>query len=134
MRLAASHRAGRSQMSTRTTVLAACVLALSLVFTLVAEARPPRDRSAPTTPTNLRITATGPTSISLAWNASTDNSSNWWYCVQRDGLGCFRVDPPQTTFTHLKLWPDSTYNYSIVAVDSAGNRSGASNTVTYTTP
>ena len=65
----------------------------------------------------------GPNSVSLAWNASTDNSSNWWYCVQRDGQGCFRVDPPQTTWTFPTLCPDTTFNYSVVALDSAGNRS-----------
>ncbi len=123
-------------MSVRSTALAVTVIALALVVNLAtaSAARAPRDRTAPTTPTNLRITASGPTSISIAWNASTDNSSNWWYCVQRDGLGCFRVDPPQTTFTLSKLWPNSTYNYSVVAIDAAGNRSGRSNTVTHKTP
>ncbi len=120
-------------MSIRSASLVATVVTLSLVFD-VATAAAPRDRTAPTTPTNLRITATGPSSISLAWNASRDNSSNWWYCVQRDGLGCFRVDPPQTTFTYPKLLPNTTFNYSVVAVDAAGNRSGRSNTVSYTTP
>jgi chitodextrinase len=122
-------------MSARTTVLAASVLALALVFSLTtAEARATSDRTAPTTPTNLRITSTGPTSISLAWDASTDNSSNWWYCIQRDGLGCMRVNPPQTTFSNSYLWPNTTFNYSVVALDAAGNRSGRSNTVSYTTP
>ncbi len=61
-------------------------------------------------------------------------SSNWWYCVQRDGLGCVRVDPPQTTVTFTKLWPGTTFNYSVVAIDANGHRSASSNTVTYTTP
>ena len=78
--------------------------------------------------------ASGPTSISLAWNPSTDNSANWWYCVQKNGAGCFRVNPPQTTFTQPKLWPGQTIAWSVVALDAAGNRSAASNTVTYTTP
>ena len=93
-------------MSVRTTVLAASVVALSLTFAAAASAwRAPSDRTSPTTPTNLRITASGPNSISLAWNAATDNSSNWWYCVRRDGLGCFRVDRPQTTISFTKLLP-----------------------------
>ena len=49
-------------------------------------------------------------------------------------MGCFRVNPPQTTFSNSKLWPDTKFNYSVVAVDAAGNRSGTSNTVSYTTP
>jgi chitodextrinase len=126
-------------MSVRSTALAASVLVLALVFSSAASAKrppppPPSDKTSPTTPTNLRITATGPTSLSLAWNASTDSSNNWWYCVRRDGLGCIRVDPPQTTVTFAKLWPNSTYNYSVIAIDAVGNRSGSSNTVSYTTP
>jgi hypothetical protein len=122
-------------MSVRSTVLAASVVALSLVFAAAASAwRAPSDRTSPTTPTNLRITATGPNSISLAWNAATDNSSNWWYCVRRDGQGCFRVDPPRTTISFAKLLPSTTFNYSVIAIDANGNRSGSSNTVSYTTP
>src|SRR5215208_6538523 len=129
-------------MSARSTVLAVCVLTLAFVVVSGAAAKkpvpppppppPPGDASAPSTPTNLRITATGPTSLSLTWDASTDNSSNWWYCVQSGSAGCFRVDPPQTTFTHPSLWPGTTYTFSVYAVDAVGNRSGNSNTVTYT--
>ena len=122
-------------MFVRSTVWAAGALVLALVFTAAAPAaRGGRDRHPPTTPTNLRITATGPTSISLAWNASTDNSSNWWYCVQRNGSGCVRVDPPNTTHTRNNLMPNTTHSFSVYAIDAAGNRSGNSNTVTYTTP
>lgn len=126
-------------MSVHRTALAASVLVLALVVISGAVAKrppppPPSDQTPPTTPTNLRITASGPNSISLAWNASTDNSSDWWYCVRQDGLGCIRVDPPQTTITFPKLWPNKTFNYSVIAIDAAGNRSGSSNTVSYTTP
>jgi len=120
-------------MSVRRTAVVATVLALSWVFSAAAAAGPPRDRTAPTTPTNLRITASGPNSISLAWNASKDNSTNWWYIVQGCG-GMIRVDPPATTFTHPKLGPGRTFTCSVYAVDAAGNRSGTSNVVTHTTP
>jgi chitodextrinase len=93
-----------------------------------------RDKARPTTPTNLRITGTTDTSISLAWNASTGNSGNFWYCVQRNSSGCFRVDPPQTTFTLTRLAPNQTHVFSVYAIDAAGNRSGNSNSVSYTTP
>lgn len=119
-------------MSVRSTALAAFVLALSLVFNAAAGAAP-RDRTPPTTPTNLRITATGPTSISLAWNASTDNSGKFWYIVQGCG-GSIRVDPPRTTFTNTRLWPDRSYSCVVYAVDAAGNRSGTSNAVNFSTP
>lgn len=93
-----------------------------------------RDRTPPTTPANLRITATTSTTVSLAWNASSDNSSNFWYCVQANGGGCVRVNPPQTTLTRSKLLPDRTHTFGVYAIDAAGNRSANSNTVSYTTP
>jgi chitodextrinase len=90
--------------------------------------------AAPGAPTNLRITATTDTSISLAWDAPNGRSGNFWYCVQRDFSGCYRVDPPRTTFTRSGLAPNTTFRYSVYAIDARGNRSGNSNTVTYTTP
>jgi hypothetical protein len=128
-------------MSFRRTVLAASVFALALVFIAGASAKkppppppPPPSEESPTAPTNLRLTVNGPYSITLAWDASKTSSSNWWYCIQRDGQGCIRVDPPQTTFTFSRLWPGTTFNYSVVALTSTGKRSAGSNTVTYTTP
>ena len=124
-------------MSVRSTVLAASAFVLALVFVAGTPAKPPTspgDKQSPTTPTNLRITASSPTSISLAWNAGTDNSSTWWYCVQKDGDGCFRVDPPRTMFTMTNLMPDRTTTWTVYAIDARGNRSGNSNAVTYTTP
>jgi chitodextrinase len=132
-------------MSVARTALAALVLAVTLIAVSAAPAKkppplpppppppPPADSTAPTAPTNLHITASSDTSISLAWNASTD-SGTWWYCVQKDGFGCFRVDPPNTTFTMTKLMPDRTTTWTVYAVDSAGNRSASSNPVTHTTP
>lgn len=124
-------------MSVRTAALAGSVLALALVLIAAAPAkRPPSpgDKQPPTTPTNLRITASSDTSVSLAWNASTDNSANWWYCVQANGASCLRVDQPQTTFTRSELGPGRTTTWTVYAIDAAGNRSGTSNAVTHTTP
>lgn len=109
---------------------AAMCCALLLVATPAAAAR---DRTPPTTPGNLRITATTPTSVSLAWSTSTDRST-FWYCVQSSGGGCIRVDPPRTTLTRTNLMPNRTHTFSVYAVDSAGNRSANSNTVSFTTP
>jgi chitodextrinase len=117
-------------MSVRKIPLAvgAFVLAAAIVVGTAAA------RGAPSTPTNLRITASSDTSVSLAWDASRGSSSNWWYCVQRDFAGCIRVDPPQTTLTRTRLMPGQTYNYSVYAIDIRGHRSGNSNVVTHTTP
>jgi chitodextrinase len=100
---------------------------------LAAPASAARDRTAPTTPSNLRITASTPSSVSLAWNASTDRST-FWYCVQTNGDGCIRVNPPRTTLTYPGLPPNRTTTFSVYAIDAAGNRSANSNTVSFTTP
>jgi chitodextrinase len=124
-------------MFAKSTALAVGVFVLALVFVVATPAkRPPSpgDKQAPTTPTNLRITSSTDTSISLAWNASTDNSTDWWYCVQRDGGSCRRVDQPQTTFSMSNLAPDRTTTWTVYAIDVMGNRSANSNAVTFTTP
>jgi chitodextrinase len=95
-----------------------------------------RDRTPPTTPTNLRITATTDTTVTLAWNPSTDNSGNFSYRVTERGFNewTFAVPQTRTTYTATRLWPERTYTYVVYAVDAAGNRSGNSNTVSYTVP
>jgi chitodextrinase len=124
-------------MWTRRAAFASGLLVLVFVFASASAAkRPPGtgDNKAPTTPTNLRITASSDYSISLAWDASTDNSTNWWYCVQIDGGNCLRVTPPQTTLTWSNLTPNRTTTWTVYAIDAGGNRSGTSNAVTFTTP
>jgi chitodextrinase len=114
-------------MHFRKLVFAAVLLVLgAAVVVSTASARP-------TPPTNLRITASTDTSLSLRWNAS-NGSGNWWYCVSRDHNGCIRVNPPQTSITLTRLLPDTTFNYSVYAINSRGQHSGFSNTVTYRTP
>ncbi len=126
-------------MAIRRTAGIAFALAFALVFVAAAPAKkPPPPPSgggggSPTAPSNLRITGSTSTSVSLAWDASTGGGT-FWYCVARDGLGCVRVDPPQTTITFTRLMPDQTFNYSVYAIDANGHRSASSNTVTYTTP
>jgi hypothetical protein len=61
----------------RNTGLAAGAILLIVAFGASTAGAARRDRTPPTTPTNLRITATTDTTISLAWNASTDNSGNF---------------------------------------------------------
>ena len=44
-----------------------------------------RDRTPPTTPTNLVVTATTTTSVSLSWGPSTDNSGKFNYYISGAG-------------------------------------------------
>jgi hypothetical protein len=116
--------------------LASAVTVLALLFASASEAtgkRPPSGGTS-TGPTNLRITASSTYSLSLAWDQAKSGSSSWWYCVQVNGAGCFRVDPPNTTFTYPNLMPGRTTTWTVITVDSNGHRSAPSNGVTFTTP
>ena len=111
-----------------------CAAAVLIVATATAVSAPP-DRKAPTRPTSLRVTATTPWSISLAWNASTDNSGQFSYLVVcSNGQG---VVLPKTatsvTFTQ-GLQHKGTYSFYVMAVDAAGNQSQKSNSVSVTLP
>ena len=90
------------------------------------------DTTAPTAPTNLRVTATSTTSITLAWDPSTDNSKTFSYVVRQDNLS-LTIAQTQTTYALTWLSPGRTYTFFVYAVDGALNVSGNSNTVTATT-
>jgi len=93
-----------------------------------------RDRSAPTTPTNLHTTAIGTTSVTLAWNPSTDNSGSVRYRVQMQSIyNSLAMETSQTSLTWTSLSTNTTYSFYVFAVDPAGNRSANSNTLTVTT-
>lgn len=90
-----------------------------------------RDRTPPTTPTDLRVVALTETSVTLAWDPSTDNSGVFSYSVSKDGQG-FTVPQSQTSYKIDWLSPGRTYSFSVTAVDRALNTSGSSNTVVVT--
>jgi hypothetical protein len=117
--------------------------ALVLVFTLVAVGsvaaatsgkKPPPtggDRTPPTTPSNLRAGNLTQTSVTLAWDASTDDSGSVTYTVYKDGQP-FTVPQGQRTLTVDWLSPGRTYSFYVTARDPSLNESGRSNTVTVT--
>ena len=122
----------------RTLVSAAFALVFAFAFASEATGKNPPPSSGggstSTAPTNLRITGSSTYGISLAWDAAKGGSSTWWYCVQVDGAGCYRVDPPATTFTRSGLMPGRTTTWTVIVVNANGNRSAPSNAVTFTTP
>jgi len=92
---------------------------------------PTPDTQAPTAPRNLRITATTSSSVSLAWDASTDNVGVARYDIVQNATTL--TGGTSTTFTSNGLSPSTTYSYSIRARDAAGNVSAPSNQVNATT-
>jgi len=88
------------------------------------------DTTAPTAPTNLVSTGKTSSSVSFAWNASTDNVGVTGYTVQYAG-GSLNV--PSNSATVSGLNANTAYTFTVTAKDAAGNVSGASNAVTVTT-
>jgi hypothetical protein len=94
---------------------------------------PPADTTPPTPPTSLSATAQSPTSVALSWQPSTDNSGIVdHYEVYRNStdLGPAAL----TSYTDSTASAGMTYQYTVTAVDPAGNASSPSNTATVTTP
>jgi hypothetical protein len=113
----------------------ALVLALAVAGPVAAGKKPPPptgDKTPPTTPTNLHATSLSQTSVTLAWDASTDNSGSFSYSVNKDGQG-FTVPQGQTTYTIDWLSAGRTYTFYVTAVDRSLNTSGKSNILTVTT-
>ncbi|NEY31473.1 chitinase [Streptomyces sp. PRKS01-65] len=86
------------------------------------------DREAPSVPGSPRVTGTSATSVSLAWNASTDNVGVTGYDVYRDGALATSVTG--TTATVSGLTPSTEYRFTVRARDRAGNVSADSAAVT----
>ena len=81
------------------------------------------DSTPPTVPTNEHFTGSTQTSISLAWNASTDNVGVTGYRVYLDGSAVGTTASTSYTFTGLAC--GTSYTVSISAYDAAGNASNA---------
>jgi chitodextrinase len=92
---------------------------------------PPADTSAPSVPSNLRVTATTSSTIDLAWNASTDNVGVTGYRLFRNGT--LIASPSGLSYQDKSLNASTTYSYSIRARDAAGNLSALSPAISGTT-
>ena len=89
------------------------------------------DIQPPTAPTNLRSTGVTSSSVSLAWDAATDNVGVTGYDVYTGGTLTKTVTGTSTTVTGLA--PSTSYTFTVKARDAAGNASPASNAATATT-
>jgi chitodextrinase len=113
------------------TVLALTAVMLFNVSTSSAAGK--GDRSAPTTPANLIVTSITDTTVSLKWEASTDNSGVLSYRVRITNLNnsaynsLATVSQSQTSYTATYLAPNSSYTFTVYAVDGSGNQSANSN-------
>nr|WP_202425642.1 fibronectin type III domain-containing protein [Streptomyces sp. HUCO-GS316] len=91
----------------------------------------PGDTQAPTVPDGLRSTGTTASSVSLAWNASSDDTGVTGYDVYRDGTKASTVSGTSATVSGLAA--STSYSFTVRARDAAGNVSAASNSLPVTT-
>jgi endonuclease I/chitodextrinase len=93
--------------------------------------QPSGDTQAPATVTGVTVSGKTSSSISLAWNASTDNVGVTAYNVYMNGS--LQTTTSSTSTTISGLTPSTTYSFYVVAKDAAGNSSSNSSTVSGTT-
>lgn len=92
------------------------------------------DTTAPTPPTGLAGIATN-TRIALTWTASTDNVGVTSYSITRTGgtQGTVTLIASTNSYTDSGLDAQTSYTYSVKALDAAGNTSTASTSTTVKT-
>lgn len=88
------------------------------------------DKTPPTTPGNFTSPSQTLDSISLSWTASTDNIGVTGYTLKR-GTTTLNIGTG-LSFTDTGLTPGTSYTYTVVAVDAAGNSSTAATLTTST--
>jgi hypothetical protein len=89
------------------------------------------DSQAPSAPGSLRSTGKTSSSVSLAWNASSDNVGVTAYDVYSGSNQVLTVTGTSATVSGLAA--STSYTFTVKARDAAGNSSAASNAVSVTT-
>ena len=92
---------------------------------------PPADTQAPSQPTNLSVTGSTSSTVSLSWTASTDNVGVSAYEIYVNGNYVTTVTSTSAVISGLA--PTTTYAFYVIARDAAGNLSTQSNSVNGTT-
>ncbi|MDP4300500.1 fibronectin type III domain-containing protein [Leptothrix discophora] len=90
------------------------------------------DTQPPTKPGSTTVVASGLRSISLKWEASTDEGGMRGYQVLRDDLDLATTG--HKSYQDTRLEPGREHCYRIVAIDLSGNRSVPGDRVCATTP
>ncbi|MBN6149574.1 chitinase [Xanthomonas sp. AmX2] len=88
---------------------------------------PPTDTTAPSVPTGLASATQTSSSVTLSWNAASDNAGGSGiagYRVYRNGA--LVGSPTATAYTDSALAADTSYSYQVAARDNAGNASASS--------
>lgn len=92
---------------------------------------PVPDTTAPTTPTNLIVTQTASSSVTLSWASSTDNVGIAGYSIYKNGVPA--GSSTRAEFKVSGLLPNSLYFFSVTAYDGSRNISKESTEISTTT-
>ncbi len=85
------------------------------------------DTETPTAPTNLAVTGSSSSTVSLNWSASTDNVGIASYAIYVNNV--FKQNATSTTAIITGLTPSTTYSFYIIAKDTSNNLSVGSTSV-----
>ncbi|MEK4578419.1 MULTISPECIES: lytic polysaccharide monooxygenase [Bacillus] len=93
------------------------------------------DTEAPTQPKGLHSMGTTASSVDLMWSPSDDNDGVDHYDISREISGVMKKIGISNTTSHMdkNLLANTTYKYTVKAVDVAGNESAQSDVFTVTT-
>jgi hypothetical protein len=93
------------------------------------------DTAAPTKPGTPTVTNNQANQVSLSWTASTDSGGSGLagYKVYRNGTQLGSNLATGNTYTDSTVQANTTYSYTVAAVDGAGNTSAQSSAVSVTT-
>jgi len=83
------------------------------------------DTEPPTAPGIPTMTAHTTKSVSFSWEAATDNIAVYQYEIYRDSELIKTLAYTETSYVDTNLEENSTYTYSVYALDRAGNKSEA---------
>jgi hypothetical protein len=123
-----------SRLSSKLPAIASILVVLALLLS-ASPASAARDRTLPTTPTNLQVTGMTSYSVSLSWNPSTDKSGSVTYTICCANVSSETFPGPASSRVYRAgLEAGRSFTLFIIARDAAGNYSKQSNTVTFTLP
>ncbi|WP_119789497.1 fibronectin type III domain-containing protein [Flavobacterium anhuiense] len=94
------------------------------------------DTQKPTSPTSLTASNIGTTTLTLNWNASTDNVGVTGYLVYKDNGNTLLAELGKDVLTYnvTGLSPNTNYNFQVKAKDATGNISDPASTNATTSP
>jgi cellulose 1,4-beta-cellobiosidase len=86
-----------------------------------------QDKTAPTAPSGIAITAVSPSEVKVFWKPSADDTGVKGYKIYRNGV--YLKSAKETAMTDTGLTPKTKYCYKVSAYDAGGNESAQSTDV-----